>query len=458
MSLFDLLGMQGGFSYGFYATGPGADAASQPPGDALFPALLDDTCDAITTISGSLITPERFLSCRTKLPQLFQPGTCSMYAYDYDVLGLALSRAYGMNAADLMKAKIWDPLGMDSAFMSYLPEGDPRADDVVEMFLVGPPAAAFENPRYPNASQPAQLPEGAGVFESLLPDDAFTPDNRLAASLGRFRMERGPAGAAYPGVSGYGEGAAMTFADYGKFLAAVVNRGVGGNGVRVVGEQAWKSFMLPSVDPNHTLGSLPWVEGAFGGRSLWRSGFAGTKTRVAAADGVPTSAYIDERSATFGTWGGYFGTTFMFDVETGWLAVCGENTNGGGWGQAGKELCDANLAKWLVTAAHVDAGAASSGAAGDPLDDGLVVLAVAGGVVLLVVAALATVAFTRRVGLGLTTRRQPHERYRERSVSYADGKTQRGGRPSDRDPLLRMQDRIRPNASPALAARPHATY
>ena len=30
--------------------------------------------------------------------------------------------------------------------------------------------------------------------------------------------------------------------------------------------------------------------------------------------------------------------------------------------------------------------------------------------------------------------------------------------PSDRDPLLRMQDRIRPNASPALAARPHATY
>ena len=45
----------------------------------------------------------------------------------------------------------------------------------------------------------------------------------------------------------------MTFRDFGKFLSAVVNRGVGANGKRIVGEQLWKTFMLPSTNPGNTL-------------------------------------------------------------------------------------------------------------------------------------------------------------------------------------------------------------
>ena len=47
---------------------------------------------------------------------------------------------------------------------------------------------------------------------------------------------------AYPGVSGYGNGAMMTHRDYGKFLTMVARKGVGANGNRVIGEQSWKNL------------------------------------------------------------------------------------------------------------------------------------------------------------------------------------------------------------------------
>ena len=57
VTLFDLMGMQAGFSYGFFATGPNSADATTPPGDAIFPALLTDGCDAITTITGTTPLP-----------------------------------------------------------------------------------------------------------------------------------------------------------------------------------------------------------------------------------------------------------------------------------------------------------------------------------------------------------------------------------------------------------------
>ena len=69
---------------------------------------------------------------------------------------------------------------------------------------------------------------------------------RLAASLSRFKIEVGDG--EYPGVSGYGEGACMTLKDYGKFLRMLVRRGVGENGVRVVGELTWKSLQSSTIN------------------------------------------------------------------------------------------------------------------------------------------------------------------------------------------------------------------
>ena len=113
-----------------------------------------------------------------------QPGAGPYYGNDYEILGLVLGRAYNMNPAALMKQKIWDPLGMQSAFMSYLNPGDPRLDRVLDTYIVGPPAAAYTNPLYPGAQEPAELPPGVGKFESELPDDSvFTEQNRLDCPL-----------------------------------------------------------------------------------------------------------------------------------------------------------------------------------------------------------------------------------------------------------------------------------
>ena len=121
-----------------------------------------------------------------------QPGAGPYYGNDYEILGLVLGRAYNMNPAALMKQKIWDPLGMESAFMSYLNPGDERLDRVLDTYIVGPPAAAYTNPLYPGAQEPAELPPGVGKFESELPEDSvFTEQNRLAANLARFKVQVG---------------------------------------------------------------------------------------------------------------------------------------------------------------------------------------------------------------------------------------------------------------------------
>ena len=52
-----------------------------------------DGCDSIGTITGQLVTVEKFLECRVGVPLLGQPGERPIYAYDYDVLGIALGRA-----------------------------------------------------------------------------------------------------------------------------------------------------------------------------------------------------------------------------------------------------------------------------------------------------------------------------------------------------------------------------
>ena len=47
------------------------------------------------------------------------PGARSIYGYDYDVLGMVLGRAYNMTPEALMREKLWDPIGMDSAMLFH---------------------------------------------------------------------------------------------------------------------------------------------------------------------------------------------------------------------------------------------------------------------------------------------------------------------------------------------------
>ena len=63
---------------------------------------------------------DHFVDCLRNHPLLNQPGAHSIYGYDYDVMGIALGRAYNMTPGALMQTKIFDPLGMTSAFIGAL--------------------------------------------------------------------------------------------------------------------------------------------------------------------------------------------------------------------------------------------------------------------------------------------------------------------------------------------------
>ena len=96
--------------YGFWAASYGVGALV-PPGDAIFPRLTIEGCEfGEFGNDRHRANATYFLECRRKIPLLSQPGKASLYAFDYDVLGLALGRAYNMTPDELMRVKIWEPV------------------------------------------------------------------------------------------------------------------------------------------------------------------------------------------------------------------------------------------------------------------------------------------------------------------------------------------------------------
>ena len=241
--------------------------------------------------------------------------------YTTDVMGMALARAYGMDAETLMRQKLWDPLGMSSAMMGQAQEGDERLARVAELHFEGPPAIMEHAPDY---SPPADntLPADQWIWSSDVSAEAWSeaqnsslsvrmaPDNPYATSDGK-----------YFAVSGYGAGSMMTLDDYGKFLQMLCKRGRNTEGKRVLGPVAWKWMMSPTS--NKELGIEVFHGSNWGwnqqNTQAWHMGYIKTRASVVSADGNPFSkdALRTQNSQHGGNWGGYFGTTYYFDVDSG---------------------------------------------------------------------------------------------------------------------------------------------
>jgi CubicO group peptidase (beta-lactamase class C family) len=110
--------MQAGFGYGFFAFG------------AYFPTLVAMAPNNVSLLPVAAAHcgynqptgqwTDHFVDCLRNHPLMNQPGAHSIYGYDYDVMGIALGRAYNMTPEALMQTKIFDPLGMTSAFIGAL--------------------------------------------------------------------------------------------------------------------------------------------------------------------------------------------------------------------------------------------------------------------------------------------------------------------------------------------------
>lgn len=163
------------------------------------------------------------------------------------------------------------------------------------------------------------------------------------------------AGGQYAGVSGYGEGSMMTLTDYSKFLRMLCQKGYGPDGTRVLGPVAWKWMMSPTINAEVGLeifqGSVSGINAY--GTGDWRMGYLKDRSTMITNNGMPFRSTDDFRIQTSqygGRWGGYFGTAYYFDVDSGLYWVGGENTLSSLTGQAqlGFDLMAGRGSAWMA--------------------------------------------------------------------------------------------------------------
>ena len=109
MTIQDLLRHSSGLTYGFF-------------GDSLVKkAYLD------AGIGASDVTTAEFAEQLAKMPLHYQPGTTWDYSYSTDILGRVLEVASGQSLGSLLRARLFDPLGMkDTSFFVTEPARQAR--------------------------------------------------------------------------------------------------------------------------------------------------------------------------------------------------------------------------------------------------------------------------------------------------------------------------------------------
>ncbi len=189
----DLLTHRSGLTYADFHSGPIANAYK----------------DALGGDIDSTVLPDDWIARLAALPLIDQPGTAFHYGHSTDLLGLLIARIEDAPLADVLKRRIFDPLGMnDTDFTVPLEKQQRRA--------------------------------GAYGF-----DDAGQLCKRLTGPSDSFLPER-PEGMAY--VSG-GQGLWSTVDDYLTFARMFLNAGTV-NDVRLLQPETFKRMVTNCLSEN----------------------------------------------------------------------------------------------------------------------------------------------------------------------------------------------------------------
>jgi CubicO group peptidase (beta-lactamase class C family) len=109
---------------------------------------------------------DEWMAAYGSLPLLFQPGERWLYHHGAELLGVLLARAAGTSLGDVLRTRIFEPLGMvDTGFV--VPEGD-RATRFAACYL--PDLSLYDDPITGDWTVEPAFPSGGGGLVSTVDD------------------------------------------------------------------------------------------------------------------------------------------------------------------------------------------------------------------------------------------------------------------------------------------------
>ena len=144
----DLMTHRAGLAYAFTSVGPIAQAHE----DALGPPL------------GTPLTPDAWLKALGGLPLSYPPGERFHYSHATEVLGFLVARIEGKPLGQVLKDRIFLPLGMhDTDF--WCPPG--KRDRMAKLYRIDPKTDRLQDVSFPHVdSQPAFEAGGGGLIST----------------------------------------------------------------------------------------------------------------------------------------------------------------------------------------------------------------------------------------------------------------------------------------------------
>jgi CubicO group peptidase (beta-lactamase class C family) len=147
----DLMTHRSGLAYGFTSIGPIAYAYEERLGAPL----------------GTPLTPDEWLAALGTLPLSYPPGERFHYSHATDVLGFLVARIEGKPLGEVLRERIFAPLGMDDTFFWCPPE---KRDRLARLYKAPPEGGPLEDVSFPIAKTAPAFEAGGGGLISTADD------------------------------------------------------------------------------------------------------------------------------------------------------------------------------------------------------------------------------------------------------------------------------------------------
>jgi len=147
----DLMTHRSGLAYGFTSIGPIAQAHE----DRLGPPL------------GNPLTPDGWLKALGTLPLSYPPGERFHYSHSTEVLGFLVARIEGKPLGQVLRDRIFAPLGMDDTFFWCPPE---KRERMAKLYRIDPDTDRLQDVSYAHTEEEPAFEGGGGGLISTVDD------------------------------------------------------------------------------------------------------------------------------------------------------------------------------------------------------------------------------------------------------------------------------------------------